>query len=62
MLICSLPLDLEQTVNGETAVQRLIVFLSESKLIMVTITTLPEFGADILPVADEIGKSIEYLK
>ena len=55
-------LDIEQEANGVKIAQRLIVFQSNGKLIMVTLTAPDTFKADVFTYADVIGASIEFLK
>lgn len=55
-------IDVEQSSAGFKVTQRLVVFQAEDKLIVITITTVPQFQAQILPVSDLLGGSIEYLE
>jgi len=55
-------LDIEQEVNGVKISQRLIVFQSNSKLIMVTLTAPDTFKSEIFTFGDLIGASIKLFK
>lgn len=55
-------IDTERLANGFKMQQRLIVFQSNHKLIVITFTTLKQFAEDVFSDANEIGRSIEYLK
>lgn len=55
-------IDIEQTSAGVKVAQRVIVFQVDGGLVLITITVPVPFKAQILPVSDEIGGSIEMLK
>ena len=55
-------IDVEQSLNGIKIQQRLIVFQSNKKLILVTISTLSQFKDEIFKAAEELGASIETFK
>ena len=54
-------IDVEQNVNNEKAQQRVIAFKTSDKLILVTITTLPQFRDEIFQIGDDVGASIELI-
>lgn len=55
-------LDIEQDASGIKVFQRLVVFQTEDKLILITVTTSENFKAEVFASADEIGASIKLLK
>lgn len=55
-------LDIEQEANGLKIAQRLLVFQSNGKLILVTLTAPVDFKADVFASGDLIGASIELFK
>ena len=55
-------IDVEQIVAGNHAQQHLIVFQSNGKVILVTVTTLPQFKEEVFQMGDQIAASIELLK
>jgi len=55
-------IDVEQSLNGVKIQQRLIVFQSNKKLIMITVSTLPQFKDEIFKMAEAIALSIELFK
>jgi hypothetical protein len=55
-------IDIEQSLKGAKIQQRIILFQSNEKLIMITISTMPQFKDKIFQVAEEIGTSIELFK
>jgi len=55
-------IDLEQNINGLKIRQRMILFITSNKLVMMTISTLPQFTDDMFQMGDEIGASIEILE
>lgn len=55
-------MDLEQNINGLKIQQRMILFITSNKLIMMTISTLPQFADEMFQMGDEIGASIEILE
>ena len=55
-------IDTEQTAAGSKIVQRVLVFQTKDKLVMIAITTLPQFSKDVFAEGDIIGGSIELLK
>jgi len=55
-------IDLEQNINNLKVQQRISLFKTSNKLILMTISTLPQFKDDIFQVGDEIGASIEFLE
>ena len=55
-------IDVEQNLSGLKVQQRLIVFQTNNKLIMITVSTPPQFKDEIFKMAEEIGVSIEILK
>jgi hypothetical protein len=54
--------DIEQNVSGSKITQRILVFQTNQKLIMISFSTLPEFSKDIFAEANSIGGAIEPLK
>ena len=52
----------EQSVNGIKFQQHILVFQANGKLIMIAITTLPQFAKDVFAEGDVIGASVEVLK
>lgn len=55
-------IDTEQTALGNKVVQRIFVFQKSGKLIMIAMTTLPEFSKDVFAEGEAICKSVEFLK
>ena len=55
-------MDIEQSIAGSQVLQRLIVFQSNDKLIMITITTLKQIGSAAFSSSEPIAGSIELLK
>ena len=55
-------MDVEQNVSGNKVQQRMVVFQSNKKLILITISTLPQFKDEIFQLAEQIGGSIELLE
>jgi hypothetical protein len=55
-------IDIEQKVKGIQTMQRVIVFQTEGRLCMITVTTLPQFSKDIFAAAETMAASIEVLK
>jgi hypothetical protein len=55
-------IDVEHAVIGRPVQQRVIVFQSNRKLMIVTVTTLRQFKDEVFQMGDEIGASIEFLK
>ena len=55
-------MDVQQKANGTDAQQRIIMFKTSKKLILVTVTTTPVFRDEIFQMADQIGASIELIK
>jgi hypothetical protein len=55
-------LDIEQEANGIEIAQRLLIFQSNGKLILVTLTAPIDFRANVFASGDVIGASIEFLK
>lgn len=55
-------IDIEQSRNGLKLRQRLILFQSNDKLIMITVSTLPQTSEEIFELAIEIGASIKLIK
>lgn len=55
-------MDVEQDVNGNKAQQRIVLFKTSNKLILLTITTVPQFKDEIFQISDEIGASVEFLR
>ena len=55
-------IDVEQTIAGKRAQQHVIVFQSGSNLMLITVTTLPEFKDEVFQMGDQIGASIEFLE
>lgn len=55
-------IDVEQNVNGERIQQRVVVFKTSAKLIVVTMTTLPQFADEMFDVNTQVGASVELLQ
>lgn len=55
-------LDIEQETNGMMIAQRLIVFQSNGRIIMITFTAPNDFKAEVFAFGDVIGASIEPIK
>lgn len=55
-------LDIEQEVNGISIAQRVIVFQSNNKLIMITLTSPEKFKEDVFASGDLIGASIKLFE
>jgi hypothetical protein len=55
-------MDVEQNVSGNKVQQRMVVFQSNKKLILITISTLPQFKDEIFQLAEQIGGSVELLE
>jgi hypothetical protein len=55
-------IDTEQTANGSPFVQRVLVFQTNNRFIMIAFTTLSQFSKELFPAADVIGGSIELLQ
>lgn len=55
-------IDVEQSVAGVKVQQRMVVFQSSGKLILMTISTTPNFKDEIFELANQIGSSLEPLK
>ena len=55
-------IDIEQNLAGVKIQQRLIVFQVNQKLIMITVSAVPQFKDEIFKLADETGASIEIFK
>jgi hypothetical protein len=55
-------IDIEQDFGGEKIQQRLLLFKSDDKLIMITISTISQFKDAVLEQGKEIGLSVELLK
>lgn len=55
-------MDLEQTISGLRVLQRIVVFQSNKKLILVTISTTPQHKDEIFQMAEQIGGSVEFIK
>jgi hypothetical protein len=53
-------MDVEQSLSGLKVQQRVVVFQSNKKLILITISTPPQFKAEIFPMAEQIGSSVEF--
>ncbi len=51
-------IDTERTVKGSKIVQRVLVFQSNQKLVMIAFTTLPQFSKDVSSEGHVIGSSI----
>jgi hypothetical protein len=54
-------LDIEQEVNGIKVAQRIIVFQSNGKLIMITLTSPENFKEEVFTFADAIGASVKLI-
>lgn len=52
----------EQTANNIKFQQKILVFQSNGRLIMIAFTTLPQFSKDLFVEADMIGASVEIMK
>jgi len=55
-------IDIEQQLSGTKIQQRMIIFKSDGKLIMITTSTIAQFKDTIFGDAVEIGKSVELLQ
>ena len=55
-------IDIEQQLSGTKIQQRMIIFKSDNKLIMITASTIAQFKDVIFDAAVEIGRSVELLK
>jgi hypothetical protein len=55
-------IDLEQDFGGVKIQQRMLLFKSDGKLIMITVSTIPQFKDAIFEQAKVIGISVELLK
>lgn len=55
-------MDVEQTLSGMKVLQRIVVFQSNKKLILVTISTTPQFKDEIFQIAEQIGRSVEFIQ
>ena len=55
-------MDVEQTISGIKVQQRMLVFQSNKKLILVTVSTRPQFKDEIFQLAEQIGGSVEFIK
>ena len=55
-------IDVEQNVSGTKIQQRLVLFQSNERLIMITISTTPQFKDEIFQLAEQIGASVEFVK
>jgi hypothetical protein len=55
-------MDVEQTVSGVKVQQRILVFQSNKKLILITVSTTPQFKEEIFEIAEQIGGSLEFIK
>ena len=55
-------IDVEQSLGGIQVLQRIVVFQSNQKLLLVTISTTPQFRDEIFQVADQIGSSVEFIQ
>jgi hypothetical protein len=55
-------IDVEQNIAGKHAQQHVIMFQSGGNLILITVTTLPQFKEEVFQMGDRIGASIEYLE
>jgi len=55
-------MDMEQNVSGNKVQQRIVVFQSNKKLILITISTLPQFKDEIFQLAEQIGGSVELFE
>lgn len=55
-------MDLEQTLSGIRVLQRIVVFQSNQKLILITISTTPQYKDEIFQMAEQIGGSLELIK
>ncbi len=55
-------IDLEQSVNGVKIAQRVIVFQTNNKLILLTTTASKQSSQDIFPESDLIGASVQFTK
>jgi len=55
-------MDVEQTLSGIRVLQRIVVFQSNEKLILVTISTTQQFKDKIFQMAEQIGSSVELIK
>lgn len=51
----------EQNVAGTGVQQRMVVFLSNERLILMTVSTLPQFREAIFQPVDQSGGSLELL-
>jgi hypothetical protein len=55
-------MDVEQTLSGARVLQRIVVFQSNKKLILVTTSTTPQHKDEIFRMAEQIGGSVEFIK
>lgn len=55
-------IDVEQSLGGIQVLQRIVVFQSNQKLLLVTISTTPQFRDEIFQVAEQIGSSVEHIQ
>ena len=55
-------MDVGQTLAGTRVLQRIVVFQSNKKLILVTISMTQQFRDEIFQMAEQIGGSLEFIK
>jgi len=55
-------MDIQQDFGGVKIQQRMLLFKSDNKMIMITFSTIPQFKDVIFEAATEIGLSVELLK
>lgn len=55
-------IDTEQSANGSTIAQRLMIFQSNRKVIVITLTTLKQFAKDVFLASDLICATIEPVR
>ncbi len=55
-------IDIQQTVKGSKISQRVLVFQVDKKLVMIALSTLPEFSEGVFAEGNDIGGSVELLK
>lgn len=55
-------IDTQQTALGNKIVQRIFMFQKNGKLMMIAVTTLPEFSKDVFTEAAIICDSVEFLQ
>jgi hypothetical protein len=55
-------IDVEQKLAGVQVLQRIVVFQSNQKLMLVTISTTPQFRDEIFQVAEDVGGSLVLIK